>query len=267
MDIIKIPFSSGGLGKTKGTELGPDAVAANLNEFFLTEDGKNPTFTIHSIPVDSQDFLKTNEDIFSHAKKFFGQNVGYGIPLFLGGDHSITYSLVKAFATVHSENPGIIIFDAHPDCCSDFSPPTHEDLLLSLVKEKVISPKNIILVGIRNSYKDELYFLREHKISWFPMKEIINEGIHEISESIMAKAKGFGSLYISVDIDVLDPAFAPGTGYQEPGGLTTRELLFFLHRVKRLKNFIGADVVEVNPAKDSSGLTAKAAAKIVVELA
>ncbi|MBI2576939.1 arginase family protein [Candidatus Woesearchaeota archaeon] len=267
MNIIKIPFSSGGLGKTKGTELGPDAIAANLEDFFLTEDGREPSFLIHSIPVEPQDFLKTNENIFSHAREHFEKKPEQGVPLFLGGDHSVTYSLVKAFASVNPLNPGIIIFDAHPDCCSDFSPPTHEDLLLALVKEKIISPGNIILVGIRNSFRDELRFLRQHHISWFSMTEIFNEGIQEISEALMAKAKGFGSLYISVDIDALDPAFAPGTGYQEPGGLATRELLFFLQRLKKLKNFKAGDIVEVNPAKDPSGITAKAAAKIVVELA
>jgi len=92
------------------------------------------------------------------------------------------------------------------------------------------------------------------------------EGIKEVSESVMSVAKNFGSLYISVDIDVLDPGFAPGTGYPEPGGLTTRELLFFLHRLKKLHNLKAMDIVEVNPDKDVNELTSKLGAKLVVEL-
>lgn len=98
------------------------------------------------------------------------------------------------------------------------------------------------------------------------MKEIIAEGVHEISESLMSVAKNFRDLYVSIDIDVLDPAFAPGTGYIEPGGLTTRELLFFLHRLKKLYNLRAFDLVEINPSKDTNDITSKVAAKILVEL-
>ena len=82
----------------------------------------------------------------------------------------------------------------------------------------------------------------------------------------MSVAKDFESLYISIDVDVLDPAFAPGTGYIEPGGLTTRELLFFLHRLKKLKNLKAYDLVEINPKKDVNDMTSKVGAKLLVEL-
>ena len=98
------------------------------------------------------------------------------------------------------------------------------------------------------------------------MNEFSIEGIKEISESVMSVVKNFGSLYISIDIDVLDPAFAPGTGYAEPGGLTTRELLLFIHRLKRMHNLKAMDIVEVNPEKDVNDITSKTAAKLVVEL-
>ena len=79
-------------------------------------------------------------------------------------------------------------------------------------------------------------------------------------------AKNFDNLYISIDIDVIDPAFAPGTGYIEPAGLTSREFLYFLHRLKNLKNIRGYDIVEINPKKDINNLTTKLGAKILVEL-
>ena len=82
------------------------------------------------------------------------------------------------------------------------------------------------------------------------MKEIAANGVHEVSESIMSVAKNFSDLYVSIDIDVLDPAFAPGTGYMEPGGLSTRDLLFFLQRLKKLHNLRVFDLMEINPSKD-----------------
>jgi arginase family enzyme len=184
--------------------------------------------------------------------------------LFLGGDHSVTIPIVKAFSSVYPENPGVIIFDAHPDAENDFV--THEDLLCALVNQKVIVTENIILVGTRNWDKNEIEFIQKNKIKYFPMKEIIKDGIHEVSESLMSVAKNFNSLYVSIDIDVLDPAFAPGTGYNEPGGLSTRELLFFLHRLKKMKNLKAFDLVEINPSKDINEMTSKVGAKILVEL-
>ena len=82
----------------------------------------------------------------------------------------------------------------------------------------------------------------------------------------MSVARKFDALYVSVDIDVLDPAFAPGTGYTEPGGLTTRELIYFIQRLKNLKNIQMWDLVEVNPEKDVNNLTVMVAAKLIVEM-
>ena len=262
INLINIPFSAGGLGKTSGVEKGPEAIVSEMKDIFTSEEGKVPSFDISSVEVDNGNIEKTNTEITLAAES----SIRNGKSIFLGGDHSITYSLVKGFAHVYPDNPGIVIFDAHPDACTDFNPPTHEDLLLALVKEKIIAPANIVLVGIRNMHQDEVAFLKEHKIKVFTMKEISSEGIREVSESVMSIAKDFGSLYVSLDIDVLDPAYAPGTGYIEPGGMSTRDLLFFIHRLKKLNKMKAADVVEVNPTKDFNGMTAKAAAKLVVEL-
>jgi arginase family enzyme len=134
------------------------------------------------------------------------------------------------------------------------------------VKENIISAANIILVGVRNLHPDELAFLQQHRITYYTMNDISIDGKEEIIEAVMSKAKDFAAMYVSIDIDVLDPAFAPGTGYVEPGGLTTRQLLFFLHRLKNLSNWKASDIVEVNPSKDVRGLTVAAAAKLLVEM-
>ena len=263
MKVIKIPSSQGGLGKADGSELAPDKILEKTKELFMSEDSVLPNFDIDSVEIDSGNIEETNNNIYTKSLDVLKNNTR---PLFLGGDHSVTYPLIKAFASVYPSNPGVIIFDAHPDCENDFMPPTQEDLVNGLVNQNVIKKENIILIGIRNWDKNEIEFIRKNKIKFFNMKEIAKEGLHEISESLMSIANNFSDLYISIDIDVLDPAFAPGTGYMEPGGLSTRELLFFLHRLKRMKNLRAFDIVEINPAKDVNDMTSKVGAKILVEL-
>ncbi|MGM5485323.1 MAG: arginase family protein, partial [Nanobdellota archaeon] len=158
----------------------------------------------------------------------------------------------------------LIMLDAHPDCESDFMPPSHEDLIRGLVNNKDLKPENIIILGIRNWHKDELDFLEKNGIRYFTMKEISFEGLREVSEAVMSIARRWSSTYVSIDIDIVDPAFAPGTGYPESGGLTSRELLFLLQRFRELHNLTMVDLVEINPELDK-GLTAKLGAKIVKE--
>ncbi len=263
MKVIRIPSSLGGMDKGKGTELAPAEVMKQTNELFFSEDGCMPVFEQEEIEVINGNIDETNENIYCKAKEVLHSTLR---PMFLGGDHSITFPLVRAFSEVYPRNPGIIIFDAHPDAENDFMPPTQEDLLCALVNQDVIKKENILIVGIRNWDKNEIEFIRKNKIKYFPMKEIAREGLQEISESMMAVARGFDSLYVSIDVDVLDPAFAPGTGYIEPGGLTTRELLFMLHRLKNIRNLKAFDLVEINPKRDVNNLTTKLGAKILVEL-
>lgn len=260
MKLLKVPFSGGCLSKNLGCEEAPEEIVKNLKNFYLTEEGKIPVFDVTEVDVNTNNIEETNQNICQKAKEVFSQP---SVAFFLGGDHSITYSTFKGFAEKY-KNPGMIIFDAHPDCYSDFSPPTHEDFVRALVNEKKVKPENIILIGVRNWCKEEALFLKENKIRNFMAKDISIMGLYDISEAVMELANKWDGLYVSVDIDVLDPAFAPGTGYLEPGGLSIRELIYFLHRLKKLHNFRGGDLVEVNPKKDAG--TAIVAAKIITEL-
>ena len=262
MKLIKIPAING-LGKTEGCEKAPEKVISHLKEFYLNEDGMLPLFDIENAEVEKTNIEKTNENIYNKIKNSVNEAEQIVV---LGGDHSITYSCFKAFSESF-DNAGIVIFDAHPDCVNNFKPPTHEDYLRVLVEEGKVKKENIILVGLRNWHKEEYKFLKDNQIKFFNMKEIANETIHETSESVMVAARNFDALYISVDIDAVDPAFAPGTGYREPGGFTSRELLYFLKRLKLLKNLKVIDLVEINPDKDINETTIKLGAKILSEMA
>lgn len=259
MKLIKVPFSGATLNVPKGSETAPDKIVESIKNIFLNELGRKNNFTVEQIPVDNHNIEETNKNIHD----FMTNNDDFSI--LIGGDHSITYSSFKAFAE-NFKNPGLVVFDAHADLENNFNPPTHEDYLKVLIEEGILKSSNVVVVGLRNWHDNEYFYLKNKKLKFFTMKDIFEEGIRETCDTIMFLAKNFGSLYISVDIDVLDPAFAPGTGYKEAGGLTTRELLYFLQRIRKLPNYKMADLVEVNPKLDSSEITVRAGAKIITEL-
>lgn len=109
-------------------------------------------------------------------------------------------------------------------------------------------------------------FIRQNKIRHFTAKKIFEYGIKDITDTITETANKFAQIYLSIDIDVIDPSSAPGTGNPEPVGLLAREILYLIQRIKLLKNLKKADIVEVNPDKDLNNTTTKLAARILMEL-
>ena len=261
MILLKAGFSGGSLGKNNGTEKAPDKVLERVKKFYLNENGVLPFFNVKDVKVDEGNIEETNVNIFNAVKGCMKET---NKVMLLGGDHSITFSGFKAFAEGF-DNPGLVVFDAHPDCVNNFEPPTHEDYLKVLIEKGVLKKENVIIVGLRNWHKEEYAFLKQNRIKFYSMKEISQEGVREVSEAIMSVAKNFDGLYVSMDIDAVDPSSAPGTGYMEPGGLSSREILYFLHRLKLLRNLKMLDLVEINPLKDVNEMTVSLGAKLVVE--
>lgn len=245
MKIVKVKTSQGCLGKNKGTELAPDYILKDTNLKFK------------ECKIIKDNLEETNNLIEKQKGNFF-----------IGGDHSITYPLFKAFAEKH-KNSGLIIFDAHPDCVNNFKPPTHEDFVKVLIEEKILSPKNLMIIGLRKIDKLEKIFLDKNKINCFLMKDIkkIKNKKVKNNEVVLNKIKRFSknisSLYLSIDIDVLDPKYAMGTGYPEKEGFELKDLLFILKGIKKLKALKRIDLVEVNPLKDKNKITLKSAKEII----
>jgi len=259
MKLIKIPFAGGGLGKAESAEKGPDKVIEQMHDLFLNEAGFNPKFEIDEVKVDNNNIDETNKAIFEKISALKEKAI------IIGGDHSLTYSCFKAFI---KDNPGagLVIFDAHPDLEVGLDTPTQEDYTRLLIKEGLLDPKKLILIGIRNWHGYEKEFILQNNIQYFDMKKIVQIGISEVCDTVMEQVNQWPAVYLSIDIDAVDPAFAPGTGYREPGGLTSRELLTMLQRLKKLKNLGMIDLVEIAPDKDVAELTSKLGAKIVKEL-
>ena len=187
---------------------------------------------------------------------------------FLGGDHSISYSTAKAFFDYckdFGKEPCLIIFDAHVDCMESVKEPTHEEWLRKLI-EKGFPTENILIIGARNVDKSEIQFMKENKIKQISINSIL-EDIDNIADTIMEFSNG-KDLYVSIDIDVVDPAFAPAVAYPEVGGLTSRQFLYLIQRIRKVKTLKAVDIVEINSEKDKefNMLTTKLGAKILSEL-
>ncbi|MDP4012697.1 MAG: arginase family protein [Candidatus Nanoarchaeia archaeon] len=244
MKIVKVPLSERSLGKNLGCNKGPDAIVNMLAEnIWSKEDGSQIVFEIDEA---SEDLDSAEGDIF------------------IGGDHSITHPLFKGFAK-NFDNPGLIVFDAHPDVYENEKELSHQDWVKFLIDGGVLKPENVVLVGIRAADPSEFKWLDNKKIKYFTAADVYGH-VEDVCEKLVKFSEKLDGLYLSIDIDVLDPAFAPGTGYREPGGLSTRELLYFVKEIKNLKNLKRSDLVEVNPEIDTDEMTVKIAAKIVGEL-
>lgn len=174
-------------------------------------------------------------------------------PLSLGGDHSITYPILKSFAKRY---PGLTLvhFDAHPDLYHEFegSRVSHACPFARIMEEKLAA--RLVQIGIRTMNGHQREQAGKFGVEVVEMRKL----------PAYDRLKIHGPVYISFDMDVLDPAFAPGISHREPGGMSTREAIAHLHAIEG--EIVGADVVEYNPAQDVSGMTATVAAKIVKEI-
>ena len=265
MFVVKIPGISG-LGHTKGCEKAGNSVLKAIKDIHSNEKGvpvDSSLFDLEEIHVDNSNVEEANKLIYKNSLEMYKEKPK---TVFLGGDHSISFSTVKAFLDYCKEQgkePCLIVFDAHADCMEPMKEPTHEEWLRALI-EAGFPSENILLVGARNIWKDELTFLKENKIKMMPINSI-QENLHEACDTIMEFSNG-KELYVSIDIDVIDPVFAPGTGYQELGGLTSREFIYMTQRINKIKNLKAVDIVEINPDKDKDEITVKLGAKILSEL-
>ena len=265
MIIVKVPGLNN-FNKNNGCRNAGNAILKCLDDIWSSEKGKiiqPELLDLEEIHVDNENLQEQEKLIYDNALETFESQDKV---IFLGGDHSISFPIGKAFLNFYNgrdEEACLIVFDAHPDCMKPGKNPSHEEWLRALV-EQGFKPGNILLVGARNSYKDEIEFLAENKIRQINMNQL-NNNLEETTDIIMEFAHG-KSLYVSFDIDIIDPAFAPSTGYLEPGGLTGRQAIYILQRISLMKNLKAVDIVEVNSEKDESGVTVKLAAKLLAEL-
>lgn len=217
---------------------------------------------IGDVPFRSRFSLdSSHEDIEAHVAKIVAAGVA---PLSVGGDHSISLPILKALG---KDRPvGMIHIDAHCDTSGGFDQTKfhHGGPFRQAVLEGVLDPKRVIQIGIRGSAEYLWEFSYDSGMTVIHAEEVAGLGMPAVIERAR-KVAGGGPTYVSFDIDSLDPAFAPGTGTPEVGGLTTREALELLRGLKGL-DIVGGDVVEVAPQYDATTNTAQAGAQMLFEI-
>jgi len=225
MRIIKVPRVNA-LGK-EGSEKAPDLI---LKEAGLKGE---------EVEIDNFDLEKSDKEIYEKAKEVFGEGGG----VFVGGDHSISFPILRGFKEVY-ENCFLIVFDAHADCDFANKEPTHEEWLRAIV-EAGWKPENIVLIGVRKMWDVEKKFLKEKGIKYFSA----NIDIEGVADYVTENAQG-KDVYVSVDVDVFEPCVAPGVHYPESEGLSSKEFFYLWRRILHLPGLRGMDVVEVVPSLD-----------------
>jgi agmatinase len=216
-------------------------------------------------PVTPADAARSHRAIQETVAKVV--NAG-ALPVVLGGDHSITEPDVKACAT--GGPVGLVHFDTHTDTGTEvFGVPfSHGTPMYKLVEAGQVDPERYVQIGLRGYWPGpkEFEWQRERGITSYFMHDVRDRGIRAVVGEALERV-GEGPVFVTVDIDVLDPAFAPGTGTPEPGGMTTGDLLWACREIASQVQLVGADVVEVIPTGvGSADITALAADRVVREL-
>ena len=253
--VIGIPFDATHSYKP-GCRFGPDAIRDSFNNIEVF----HPELQVDLETVNIEDLGNTKHTVVASemidmVKKITTELVAKKRQLFiLGGEHSITYGIYTSFP----KETGYVVFDAHYDLRDEFADIklSHASYLRRIIEERGF--ENILHVGARAFVKEELEFLKENKIKIISDREI-REG--KGPQLLKDYVSTFDTIYSSFDLDVLDPAFAPGVGNPEAVGITSRELFDLISSFEETK-VTGVDIVELNPYHDD-GSTASLAAKIM----
>jgi agmatinase len=262
-----------------GTHLGPRAIregdyissARHLNHLGVRV---NPLEHLRIADYGDADVLIGNaEGTYDNIRSFVAEILqGGAVPIILGGDHGITWPAATAVADAYGYGKvGIVHFDAHADTAPDLRGTLHGHgtPMRRLIESGAVPGRNFVQVGLRGYWPDPpiLEWMRERHMRTHFMAEIYRDGFDAVLRRAVDEALDTADhLYISLDVDVADPAYAPGTGTPEPGGLTSAQVLWAIRRLAAEVGMVAMDVVEVSPPYDvGPNITALLARRCVLE--
>ena len=243
MKLLSVPSDQGNLGKNKGCSKAPEQIL----------QGKE----FETIEIVKGNFEETDKAIYKKAKQVLEE----GKALFVGGDHSVSYALVKAFSEVSGKKKALVVFDAHPDCVQFFKPLSHEDWVQGIVEEELVEKERVLLIGVRKVHEMERDYLKKKGIKVVSALEV-KTALQQAKDKLLELVATNEQVYVSIDIDVFDPSIAAGTGYLEKNGLMEKEFFALLRPLLESGKVKAMDLVEVNPVKDR-GETVELAKRIL----
>ena len=277
--ILGAPFDWGTTFRP-GARFGPRAIR---NADYLSPDGERPHLPTGIDPLavldvaDAGDvgvipgYLEPSMDEISKAVEAIAR--AGAVPIVLGGDHTITFPNAKGVATVHGFGEvALVHFDAHADTAEDHWGMLygHGTPMRRLVESGAVPGHRFVQIGLRGYWPppEVVAWMEAEGMRSYLMTDISERGLDAVvDEAVGYASKDATGVFLSVDIDVVDPGMAPGTGTPEPGGLTSRQLLDTVRRLSRDLVILGADVVEVSPPYDGPGeITAFLANRVVLEI-
>ncbi len=262
--ILGVPDESRSHAKRKGASKGPDSLrlASNYYEFFEREGNRIPICPMSGTlenkkildfgNVSRDDLYRLVFDIVSTKK----------IPITIGGDHSITTIILQAiYDTLEGEKISLLYFDAHPDFVS--STRNYYGSVITDSSDYINFTKSI-LIGTRAAELEELKNATKQELEIITPIDIIELGINDTVKKLIAKC-GSNKVYMSIDLDCMDPGVAPGVSVPAPGGLFPLDLIYMIKRISENLQILGMDIVELSPDYDLNQNTANHAARILME--
>jgi len=270
VNILKIPFSFNlpGYDCNKSS----DKIVKQLKNYTINESLKKVNYSVDGIKFNDtldKDYChdKIQKDVLGFIEKKREKTKNKDTMIFVGGDHSITASTIMAVSSYcknkEKKKFGLLVFDAHLDAAKPVGSPTNEDWLRWIIENGIVKPEEVFVYGVRNIDKTEIDFSRKKGIRFMvPKERNFNSDLYFIMERIQK----YDVIYISIDIDVVDPAYAPAVSFAEPGGITSRQIITAIQKINLLNKEKFFDITEVYTKKDINDVTAKLAAKIISEI-
>ncbi|HEX6560722.1 MAG TPA: arginase family protein [Nitrososphaera sp.] len=259
--VMGVPDESRSHATRRGTNTAPDTIRAisDESEFFMRDGKLIPTVPMRGTLEGKRVFDAGNvqrDKVYEQARKIIEAGK---VPVTLGGDHSLTADVLKAAGS--AQKLALLYFDAHPDFVS-----SARNYYGSVLTDSAdyIDYKKSMLVGTRAAEPEEIENAKKAGLAMVTPIDITDFGVHNVAEMIREKVAG-SRVYISVDLDCVDPAFAPGVSVPSPGGVTIADLLYLLTSTISSCEIVGFDIVELSPDYDADGLTAGLAARILTE--
>ena len=264
--IFGIPYD-GGVSYRGGAAKAPDLLRANTDH--ATPCTERLDYFDDFAVLDAGNFEGDRDEVFAEVQEYVEALVREGVRFtMIGGDHSVTIPVERGVNAALDEPFGIIHIDAHMDLSYELEgdPLSHGSTeQRALEMANIDSEKNLYFIGIRSIEPDEFEFSRNANLQVKTAYDCYHEGIEAVADDCISKMKKFNKVYLTFDIDALDPAYAGGTGTPQFGGLTSRMAMTLIQKLFTELNIIGFDIVEIAPPLDDSLASMYAGRKLLTE--